>query len=272
MLGKVNAKKSISFGALSNVGIVPTRATSKSSIIDLIRDLHPVRPKTGLIRLGPNRDGGYLVPDDLGGVDACFSPRVAETSGFEVDCADRGMDVFLADRTVEGPGSSHEKFHFTRRNVGCFSGEDTISMNEWLLNAGVEELGDLILQMDIEGSEYESIISMPQGIISKFRILVVEFHDLCTLWSRPFFNIASSAFRKILNTHRCVHIHPNNVGHADTGAVVRVGSIDIPDVMEFTFLRKDRVDEIEEEISFPHDRDRDNVDGKSIALPECWYE
>lgn len=272
MLGKVNATKSISFRVLSNMGIVPTRATSKSRVSDLIRDLHPVRPKTGLIRLGPSRDGGYLVPDDLEGIDACFSPGVAETSGFEADCADRGMDVFLADQAVDGPELSHENFHFTRRNVGCFSGDGMISMAEWLLNAGVKEFGDLILQMDIEGSEYESIISMPKGIISKFRIVVVEFHDLCMLWSKPFFSIASRAFRKILDTHRCVHIHPNNVGHADSGNVVRVGSIDIPNVMEFTFLHKDRVDAVEEEISFPHHRDRDNVDGKSIALPECWYE
>lgn len=36
-----------------------------------------------LIRLGPNGDGGYLVPDDLTGIEACFSPGVCATSEFE---------------------------------------------------------------------------------------------------------------------------------------------------------------------------------------------
>lgn len=51
----------------------------------------------GLIRLGPMSYEGYLIPDDLEGIEACFSPSVGFNSIFEKDCADRGMKVFLAD-------------------------------------------------------------------------------------------------------------------------------------------------------------------------------
>jgi hypothetical protein len=36
-----------------------------------------------LIRLGADGDGGYLVPDDLEDVAACFSPGVDDRASFE---------------------------------------------------------------------------------------------------------------------------------------------------------------------------------------------
>jgi hypothetical protein len=38
---------------------------SAGSLSDLIRSLHPIDAGPKLIRIGPDGDGGYLVPDDL---------------------------------------------------------------------------------------------------------------------------------------------------------------------------------------------------------------
>ena len=45
---------------------------------ELIKALRPVQTKIRLIRVGGANDGGYLIPDDLEGIAACFSPGVAD--------------------------------------------------------------------------------------------------------------------------------------------------------------------------------------------------
>ena len=49
--------------------------------------------------------------------------------------------------------------------------------------------GDLLLQMDIDGDEYETLLSMPILLQKRFRIIVVEFHYLDYLFSEPIFGI-----------------------------------------------------------------------------------
>ena len=73
----------------------PTPMTERDALTRLISRLAPVSPTQPLIRLGPAGDGGYLVPDDLEGIEACFSPGVGGSFGFEHDCAQLGMQAFL---------------------------------------------------------------------------------------------------------------------------------------------------------------------------------
>jgi hypothetical protein len=49
--------------------------------------MRPVSTKYDLIRLGGPHDGGYLVPNGLVGIQACFSPGVSKVSNFELDLA-----------------------------------------------------------------------------------------------------------------------------------------------------------------------------------------
>ncbi len=245
-----------------------TPSTDKSALEKLIRKHHPVDvPGKELIRLGPNKgDGGYLVPNDLEGIEACYSPGVSYISGFEKDCADLGMQVFLADGSVDGPAVSHERFHFTKTYVGATTSDAFMTMDEWVNSSLPRSQSDLLLQIDIEGFEYESFLSMSNSLMKRFRIIVVEFHELDMLWSQPFFKLASSAFETILQNHTCVHIHPNNCG----GSLIR-HKLDIPRLMEFTFLRNDRICNPSFSSCFPHPLDSDCTNKPSIQLPKCWY-
>ena len=73
-------------------------------------------------------------------------------------------------------------------------------------------------------------------------------------------------FDKLLKQFHIVHIHPNNSGHTS----VRNG-IDVPTVLEFTFLRRDRVTD-RLPLSFePHILDQPNTQRKpDLVLPVCW--
>jgi hypothetical protein len=244
----------------------PTAVTHRGKLRSFLNKLYPLSGNKELIRLGPNGDGGYLVPNDLVAIQACFSPGVHVVSGFEKDCAELGMKVFLADRSVEGPAAEHALFHFTKKFVGAVSNDDFMTLDNWVASSLPETNSDLLLQIDIEGYEYEVFLSVSESLMRRFRIIVAEFHQLDQLWSRPFFNLAGRAFDKILQTHACVHIHPNNC----CGSLQKDG-LSIPRVMEFTFLRNDRIKNSSYQKNFPSPLDYDNTANPSLVLPRCWY-
>jgi len=184
--------------------------TRQSDVQSLLNKLKPVSFGGELIRLGSNGDGGYLVPDDLAGITACFSPGVDQVSGFERDCAELDMKVFMADRSVEKPAESHELFEFTKKYIGVTTNDDFMTLDDWVSSGIPEEQGDLLLQIDIEGFEYETFLNVSDVLLSRFRIIVAEFHYLDRLWNKPYFEIASRVFDRLLQTHSCVHNHPNN--------------------------------------------------------------
>lgn len=240
--------------------------TDPGDIQSLLQRLYPVSCDKELIRLGPKGDGGYLVPNDLEGIEACFSPGVDCVSGFEKDCADLGMKAFLADKSVEQPGEAHELFHFTQKYVGTTTSDDFMTMDDWVASSLPGSESDLLLEMDIEGYEYEVFLSMSDKLMRRFRIIIVEFHHLEKFWHRLFFNLAGRAFEKLLQTHTCVHIHPNN-----TADCIKKGDIEIPQVLEFTFLRNDRIADSAYQRVFPHPLDYENSNNPPLPLPKCWY-
>lgn len=61
--------------------------------------------------------------------------------------------------------------------------------------------GDLMLQMDIEGGEYLSLINASDKLLNRFRIIALEIHLLKYLWDKSYFEMVQSALNKILKTH-----------------------------------------------------------------------
>ena len=243
--------------------------TEKSELQLFLQKLYPIASDKELTRLGPKHDGGYLVPNDFIGIEACFSPGVADSSGFEKDCADLGMKVFLADKSVEGPAEAHQLFHFTKKFIGITSNDEFMTLDDWVSLSLPEKNSDLLLQIDIEGGEYEVFLSTSGALMQRFRIIVAEFHFLDKLWNKAFFEKAKQVFDKILRTHSCMHIHPNNY----CPPIQKDGLI-IPPVMEFTFLRNDRINKYNSSYQgvFPTPLDYDNFNtNPPLTLPKCWY-
>jgi hypothetical protein len=232
-----------------------------------MRKLYPLENEgMKLVRMGPKGDGGYLVPDDLDGIEACFSPGVSSISGFEKDCAELGMKVFMADRSVERPAESHEAFHFIKKHVGAMTSNDFMTIDDWVNSCFPKKGSELLLQIDIEGAEYETFLGMSAALMQRFRVIVAEFHKLDELWNRPYFSLASRVFEKIMQSHACVHMHPNNCYE-----FVRKHDLEIPRIAEFTFLRRDRLRNPTLATSFPHPLDCDNTKKPHLPLPKCWH-
>ncbi|GGG27992.1 hypothetical protein GCM10011344_30990 [Dokdonia pacifica] len=252
---------------LRSNGLYVEKSTSKNAVLSLIKSLYPIAIDKDLIRLGPEYDGGYLVPDDLENIKACFSPGVGRMSNFEFSCLEYGMQLFLADKSVDGPGIENKQLNFLKKYVGPINNDDYTTLDDWVASSMGNDPGDLMLQMDIEGFEYFTILNASEQLLKRFRVIVIEFHNLHKLWNKEFYLTASLVFQKILQNHYCIHIHPNNI----SPLYVQNG-VEIPSVAEFTFIRKDRSENKGFRTDFPHQLDRDNTPNSPVVLPKIWYK
>lgn len=241
--------------------------TPEEKLAALLQSLWPIDSGKPLIRLGGDGDGGYLVPDDLEGIEYCFSPGVSKIAHFENDLARRGIKSFLADWSVDAAPAGEFAFTFDKKFLGCLEDERFMTLQTWKDKYIPDHAGDLILQMDIEGSEYEVILNTPTALLKQFRILAIEFHDLDMLSERFAFDMIARCFEKLLKDFVVVHIHPNNYLPADT-----FGRFQLPPLLEMTFYNRSRCKLGAHATHFPNALDRSNVPSKpQLPLPACWY-
>lgn len=263
---KIVAKK---LGVKVNPYYLHRRDALHSRIRSLIRALRPQKTEHSLIRIGQCSDGGYLVPDDLKGIKYCFSPGVSDQVSFERQLFDSyGIKSFLCDYSVDRPEAEFD-FTFDKKFLGAYDDDVFMTMDAWYEKyLSSYQAGDMLLQMDIEGGEYPSLLNTSAQLLSRFRIIALEMHHLFKMMDYVTFPMIEATFMRLLSTHVVVHIHPNN----NQGSI-KFEDIEIPDVIEIAFLRRDRAKHLSPATNFPHSLDRD-VDDKRrpLVLPKCWYE
>jgi hypothetical protein len=241
---------------LSKKNVYITRGVYGHEIKNFAKTLWPVKTEHQLIRIGGSKDGGYLVPNDLSEIKACFSPGVSNLADFEEDLLKMfGIDSHLCDYSVEAPPTNFEPLSFTKKFLGATDNERYMTLENWANSLeGELQKNEYILQMDIEGGEYETILATPVKVLKRFRIMNIEIHDIES-WSHPiFFNMVKSFFDKLLANFNILHNHPNNFC-----GLISLGEFEFPKVMELTFLRKDRCTPNGYCKQFPHPLDEPSV-------------
>ena len=249
---------------------VARRATpsSKSSLREALTLLTPWDSGIPLVRVGGDGDGGYLLPDDLSDIASLFSPGVSQTWDFERHvAAQHGITSYMIDGSVDAPADLTSMQHFQRLWLGPKSRGDVISLADWVAAKRADSDGDLLLQMDIEGSEYQVLSKTPLETLKRFRIVVVEFHGLDWMNISPVLKCRIlPALRKMAVDFEVVHVHPNNCC-----GVTMAHGIPVPKVLEVTYLRRDRVRLNNVRAHLPHELDRDCVPTMpSVVLNLGW--
>jgi hypothetical protein len=242
----------------------------KDQLKTLIKALRPVKTKYPLIRVGGNNDGGYLIPDDLSGITECFSPGVDVTATFEKDLACRGIYSHLADASVDGSPEKFKILSFEKKNLGPYTDGDYMSLEHWFRSKVPSSwpVGDFILQMDIEGAEYQTILATPPEILRRFRIIAIEVHN-AQHWFNPIaWDTMQTFIGKLLADFHVVHIHPNN-----NCPFIQYDEVFFPTVFELTLLRKDRAQPEGFVEQLPHPLDQPNVLNKpDRGISKEWYK
>jgi hypothetical protein len=198
-----------------------------------------------LIRIGGDKDGAYLLPNDLAGIRACFSPGVNTYKRFEDDLTSRGIRCHMCDGSadlhrLETPLAPDHAQTFRKKWLEPLPGDDCISLEQWIAEeeGAAWKSADYILQMHIEGAEYRNLSNLGEHVLSRFRIIVLELHYLdWMIFDQGFLNsCVLPLLKKLSSTHLLVHFHANNV----TGTVRAAPDVYIPKIVELTYLRRDR--------------------------------
>jgi hypothetical protein len=253
---------------LMRSGVLVESCTKQDDLKNLINRIRPIKTGIDLLRVGGTADGGYLLPDDLAGISACFSPGVSDVAHFETELSQRFLiPSHLVDYSVEGPPTYFRAKSFQKKYLSVRSSEREITLDKWVKTYEEDEDSfDLILQMDIEGSEYGALLACSETILKRFRILVIEFHNIESFAHAHYFGIVSAVFDKLLAVFTPVHIHPNNCC-----GIVNIHGVEFPRVFEMTFLRKDRHTPLGFRSDFPHVLDKPNIPAlPDLSIPHSW--
>jgi hypothetical protein len=229
------------------------------SIQDIQRIVIPMNNGHEKIRIGPPRDGGYVVSQEcIQKTKNVYSLGIGDGSiGLECGCdlqlAEMGKHIYMYEANYDQPPISHENFHFKRMFVTGKNFEEEVFSQH-------PEDTDLLLMMDIEGGEYDVFKTVSYELLNKFSQICFEIHWVCD---------RSAEFLEIINklnyNFNLIHLHGNNFARSVMG---------IPDVLELTFVRKDLSEIVSEEIvPFPlEDLDFPNNPSAPELILDWWIK
>ncbi len=221
------------------------------------------------MRVGDEFDGGYLVPVDFEGIKHCFSGGVGPTSSFERHLWDEfRIRSFLADASVDRPEQGLKGYTFDKKFLGAQNIDDFMTMASWMTKRLPQNYkNDLILQLDIEGADFDVMRVLPDECLRKFRIVILEVHAFDRIFAEDGMNEFMASFGALLDGFFPVHLHVNNW----CGFATQDG-ISLPRVLEISFLRKDRDTGTRFLNRYPHPLDRPNLPYMDdLVLPELFW-
>ena len=238
--------------------------------------LRPRQCGIELLRIGGLNDGAYLVPNDLKEIEACFSPGVNNTKRFEdeltlvynIDCH---MCDYASDESRLETPLIRGRQTFTKKWLHP-SKPNSIRLMQWINDYTKSDYSDLMLQMDIEGDEAINIASLTENELDRFRIIIIEMHNLVnSLFDREYCLLVESMICTLANNHCCIHARVNN--HDTSSAYYKPSNLTLWNTMEFTFLRKDRfIDGTKKVLLLPNNNDIvcNDLSVAPIYLDESW--
>lgn len=187
-------------------------------------------------RIGPNEDGGYVMPEFiLKNCSALFTYGVGHDTRYEQEFVNLyKKPTYLFDHTINSNEWENNGLKFFPQGLGY---QD--KCKEWFEN--YQELGikgDIFLKVDIEGYEFEYFLQTDiSKLEDKVMGLSLEIHWIDNLDNRQ---RAIQILEKLNNGFILCHIHGNSWGD-----LWEYNGFQIPKVLELSFINKKYVTQSE---------------------------
>lgn len=209
---------------------------SKRSILDFYDSLVPKNYGHELLRIGGDNDGGYVIPNDLNGITYCLSPGCNLLSSFELQLfQDFGVPSQICDLPKYLPDQASPGIEYIPKLLGVDKSR-FLTLEQWIKQVQRSDSDELMLQMDIEGAEYEILQQTNASMLQVFRTIVIEFHSLDLLKYKYFAEMQIlPVIDKLLEYFDVVNVNANNAC-----GYWFFGFDKFPPIIEVTFHRKDR--------------------------------
>jgi mannosyltransferase OCH1-like enzyme len=205
--------------------------------------LIPKKTNNNLIRVGPNGDGGYVIPEIcIQSSSSLFTYGV----GYEVNFENQYVNeyerpVYMFDHTIPIIDYGNSLINFYSEGLGIGDNCDDFLNHYKKLN--IQE--KIFLKIDVEGAEYSFFentnIKEISSIVTGF---CIEVHNLDKKDIRERF---TQIFNQIEKYFTLVHIHANNFGD-----VFELDGFNLNSVFELTYINKNFVlHEEDSQIEYP---------------------
>lgn len=220
-------------------------------VLSILRRLEPWKAKDfPKIRIGKECDGGYVMLDDFTNIGAAYSIGICDEVSWDLAMAERGIEIFQYDHTIDALPLAHDRFHWSKTGLGPQPMADLETLPRLLARNGHHGRSDLLLKCDIEGCEWDVLASLPEDCLRHFRQIVIEVHFFERLTQPDFAALVERAVRTLTADHRVVHVHANN--HRPYAVV---GGVPLPSVLELTLARTQDVQLEKSDEIFPGELD-----------------
>lgn len=181
------------------------------------------------VRIGDNKDGGYVVLDEVSKFSKkLYSYGVETNSSFESEFVTMyNCDAHLFDHTVDQAAEINPRFTFDKEGLSYKKYNQFNTLENHLIKYGNST--NKTLKMDIEWCEWDVFETMPNYILNSFDQILCEFHvipvkylDIHTPYFTEFHQsfydqvnkILLEKYKRILNRiqqdYYVFHIHANN--------------------------------------------------------------
>ncbi len=199
---------------------------------NILKYLKPKSTDLRKIRLGPNQDGGYVVPEfALQNCSALFTYGVGNEIGFEVDFTKKyNKPVYTFDHTISWtvPSFLNHKLEGLGFKENC---DDFINH---YVSKNIS--GEVFLKVDIEGAEYDYFNRVDHDFLGdKVMGLCLEIHWLDNKdYQKDFIEMMD----KLSKYFTLIHTHANNWGD-----LFNYEGYEIYNVYELTFINNKYIGE-----------------------------
>ncbi len=181
-------------------------------------------------RMGSKNDGGYVFCNLVQQYSKLISFGVGDNVDFESDLSDIVDSIDLYDPTVEKLPRKIENAIFHKTGLGPVDSNGFITLQ----SATKASLPDdtLLLKIDIEGGEWDSLEATDSDLLRSFRQIFLELHDLHKVYDPHVLSKYISVLEKLRKNHDLVNIHANN-----WSAYSVIHGVPLPDTIEITLVR-----------------------------------
>lgn len=221
------------------------------------------------ILVGDYGDGGYILLNDFKDIKIAYSLGISNIISFDKALADKGIDVYMYDHTINNLPFNNTKFHWKKIGVTSESKktENMKSLKELIIENNHWKENNMILKIDIEHSEWDILNDISEDILNKFKYILLELH----LVDLKKYGLYYNSLKKLIKNHQIFHIHCCNCG-----GLFIIGDNPICNVIEISLIirkgnkfKKNNSSYPIKGFDFKTCPDRESLDKESIILNYC---
>jgi hypothetical protein len=136
-----------------------------------------VKGKTRIM-LGNKKDGSYVMLNDFDNIKIAYSIGIYNLVQFDQALADKGIDVYMYDHTINKLPYENNKFHWKKIGLGSSSekSENIQTLEDMMRENGHLQEKNMILKIDIEYNEWKPLNEISQNMLKQFKYIIIEFH------------------------------------------------------------------------------------------------